>query len=111
MDILTNHVLKVNGILIPTRVDMKHPPVAGCQMPKTCFIPYIHTGFWSALNVNGGRDYTSTENDLVMEISGAFEDNPMWRSKFQFHMSFATGEIQDCFDGAFSIALQGTPEV
>ena len=36
--------------------------------------------------MNGGRDYTSTENDLViylvMEISGAFEDNPMWRSKF-----------------------------
>ena len=31
MDILTNHVLKVNGLLIPTRVHMKHPPVAGCQ--------------------------------------------------------------------------------
>ena len=93
MDILTNHVLKVNGILIPTRVHMKimkHPPVAGCQR---------HVLSPTSTLVSGGRLMWTEEGIIlqrrmiyiVMEISGAFEDNPMWRSKFQFHMSFATG--------------------
>ena len=39
--------------------------------------------------MNGGRDYTSTENDLVMEISGAFEDSH-WAQGFQPTVAVST---------------------
>ena len=57
MDILTNHVLKVNGLLIPTRVHMKHPPVAGCQR---------HVLSPTSTLVSGGR-LMWTEEGIILQ--------------------------------------------